>query len=73
MTMNMLSLKLSPCPFCGGAPLLHHSDHTDITYVLCDGCGAVVSFRPRKQGAETVEAWNCRAAVEQTIQDAALR
>lgn len=64
-----------PCPFCGGTPVLHHG-HADITYVLCDACGAVVSFRPNLKGQDAVRAWNRRAAddgvpVAVTMDDAA--
>lgn len=53
--------ELLPCPFCGGVPILHHG-HADITYLLCDACGAVASFRPNLKGQDTVRAWNRRAA-----------
>ncbi len=52
---------LKPCPFCDRTPRLHHgSAGADITYVLCDGCGAVVSFRPHLKGESTILAWNTR-------------
>lgn len=56
-------MTLKPCPFCGGAPLMHHG-HGDITYITCDQCGAVVSFRPNFKGSAAVAAWNERAAQE---------
>lgn len=55
------------CPFCGNAlVLLEHNVTLDITFVLCGddwgrgGCGAVVSFRPRLTGTDTLEAYNRR-------------
>lgn len=56
--------KLKPCPFCG-ATVGTHVGHADIQYFGCDpergGCGAVVSFAPRKVGEAAFAAWNARA------------
>lgn len=52
---------LAPCPFCGG-PVGTHEGHADITYITCDGCGVVASFRPHLKGRKAVEAWNRRAS-----------
>lgn len=50
---------LGACPFCGSDPQLHHG-HGDITYILCEKCGAVVSFRPNLKGSSAVAAYNKR-------------
>ena len=50
---------LGACPFCGADPHLHHG-HGDITFVLCDSCGAVVSFRPNIKGSAAIGAYNRR-------------
>lgn len=59
---------LDRCPFCAGRVFLHHAQD-GIAYITCgqyddgrDGCGAVVSFRPRLQGNDAIKAWNRRAA-----------
>lgn len=59
-----MSEQLLPCPFCGGKTKLDHPFHQGlqpVTFVLCDDCGACVSFRPNLIGKKTVEAWNKRA------------
>ena len=48
------------CPFCASADVMTHVAHNNITYVLCDGCGAVVSFRARAQPDETVRLYRSR-------------
>jgi hypothetical protein len=57
-------VELAACPFCGGE--CYQQDGRvpqagDITYTLCDGCGAITSFRPRAHGKEAEAAWNRRA------------
>lgn len=55
---------LKPCPFCGGRSVLQQGDDPrtgHITFVLCNACGAVTSFRPNKVGRVVVELYNKRA------------
>lgn len=70
----LLSVSPLPCPFCGRSIILRQGEHEatlDVTYILCgvtddgsDGCGAIVSFRPRLSGRAAVTAWNRRTAPE---------
>jgi len=58
--MKQPDLNECHCPFCGGAgPQLEHQH--GITFVLCDGCGAVVSFRPNVTGRAAIAAYAKRA------------
>jgi Lar family restriction alleviation protein len=53
--------KLDRCPFCGSGEAYLHHGHADITYVCCDVCGAIVSFRPNLKGGAARDAWNRRS------------
>ena len=54
---------LQPCPFCGGeAKLSRHADNDDVSYVICDKCGACCSNLDTRPEADCVAAWNRRAA-----------
>lgn len=55
--------ELAPCPFCGSTPSLDHNH--DITFVLCAGCDAVVSFRRNIKGSAVLRAYAKRAALPQ--------
>ena len=47
------------CPFCGSGNV--QVDHMNgITYFLCDGCGAVVSFRGHEGEEDSMRMWNGR-------------
>lgn len=66
MTLRDQLGDLKPCPFCGRDGI-QSEDHDDVTFFLCGpaddhdaGCGAVVSFRPRRAGASARKAWNRR-------------
>lgn len=64
---------LLPCPFCGGVVEMHHPKggaYNDITYLLCDSCGAVCSFRPNLKGSKAMAAWNCRTPRPEDARDA---
>jgi transcription elongation factor Elf1 len=52
--------EIPRCPFCGHVPYLDHGPN-DITYIICDGCGAIVSFRPKLKGSAALEAYAKRA------------
>lgn len=59
---------LERCPFCGRDGVEERVGHDDMTFFLCGpfddhsaGCGAVVSFRPRRAGASARKGWNRRA------------
>lgn len=65
---------LLPCPFCGGVVEMHHPKggaYNDITYLLCDSCGAVCSFRPNLKGSKAMAAWNCRTPRTEDARDGA--
>ena len=54
--------NLNPCPFCGGE-VKKDFNHA-IVYVLCDKCGAVVSFRQSSWEPVNVDRlWNKRVPV----------
>lgn len=56
--------KLKKCPFCGGEKIeigLGGCRHL----ILCDECGAVVSFIGKEDKEQAVQAWNKREG-EQT-------
>ena len=66
---------LLPCPFCGGVVEMHHPKggaYNDITYLLCDSCGAVCSFRPNLKGSKAMAAWNCRTPRTEDARDGAV-
>lgn len=47
------------CPFCGSRDV--KVDFVDgITYYLCDGCGAVVSFRGNEGKDDAAKCWGKR-------------
>lgn len=63
---------LEPCPFCGGTVFIHRGP-TEISYITCgqrddgsDGCGAIVSFRPRLVGNAAIAKFNDRASPAQS-------
>lgn len=65
-----MSENLCRCPFCGRGVVAHTINPTgfSLTTFICgvaddgtDGCGAIVSFRPGKNGDAAAEAWNRRA------------
>lgn len=51
------------CPFCDGEITLQQG-HANITFFLCDRCGAVTSFRPNLKGSAALAAWNRRHVSE---------
>ncbi len=48
------------CPFCLGWTVREHTGPEGITYMLCDGCGAVTSFRARSGLGETRRLYTMR-------------
>lgn len=46
------------CPFCGHS--VHVKTIVGITYVYCDNCGLVASFRKYERKHQTIEKWNER-------------
>lgn len=51
--------KLEPCPFCGNQPIVYAGD-LQIHMVLCDKCGATVSFQGNEERDKTITRWNRR-------------
>jgi Pyruvate/2-oxoacid:ferredoxin oxidoreductase delta subunit len=58
--MSIKKVKLNPCPFCGGKVEIDTTGMFRITYILCSGCGACISFRHRETLALTIAAYNVR-------------
>jgi transcription elongation factor Elf1 len=63
----MIKIKRK-CPFCGGLPIVH-SGIGGVTFVLCEKCGAVVSFRGRETYNATVDTYNTRVAERKDNKD----
>ncbi len=60
-----MTVKLKPCPFCGGAASLVHTSDDD-WYVACDNsaiyeCGCLPATWICSTKEEAVELWNRRA------------
>lgn len=54
-------VKLKSCPFCGNRKMkLARGTVMPLTMVICDKCGATVSFQNKEDMANTVLAWNRR-------------
>ena len=53
--------KLEPCPFCGdnNQRVVYNPD-LKCAFVMCDACGAVVSFVDNTQVPATVALYNTR-------------
>lgn len=64
---------MKDCPFCGGNVECRRGADL-IKFFLCDGCGAVVSFRAPPMEttpltfSQAVAAWNSRAPNRERIQ-----
>lgn len=54
--------KLKSCPFCGNEKI--RLDGCLVPFILCDKCGAVVSFYGKEKAEQTVQAWNKRNDME---------
>lgn len=63
--------ELKPCPFCGGAARLYHTEHTNLNnrkhYFNCEKCGTYFLFytntkyiSQEQTEQEAIEAWNRR-------------
>ena len=61
----MSDIKLKPCPFCGGEPIISYcakrkdfyGRNIEGTAIACDNCNATIFFRSRHLA---IEAWNRR-------------
>lgn len=53
------------CPFCGHIVQLVQKNilNQDITYLCCDDCGLVASFRGHEKKNSTIKQWNRRECV----------
>ncbi|MCM1225973.1 MAG: Lar family restriction alleviation protein [Clostridium sp.] len=64
----MPEIKLKPCPFCGGLPILNNEKNRACSFVKCIECGAESGLV--KVSAEycsdekAAEAWNRRTSNE---------
>lgn len=52
--------ELKPCPFCGRKVKIEIGGLVGINMILCDKCGATVSFYRKEQRQKVIEAWNRR-------------
>lgn len=52
-----MSVKLKPCPFCGGHAIIDGCDET-LWIVICKECNASIGYKETEQ--EAIEAWNGR-------------
>jgi Lar family restriction alleviation protein len=52
-----MSVKLLPCPFCGGDDLALDENSYKTKWVICDGCGATIDDSPH---GDCVDLWNRR-------------
>jgi len=60
-----LKKDLKPCPFCGGRAYMFHNPRLfpgfgSLPMIVCDDCGATVSFGGHESENETVECFNRR-------------
>jgi Lar family restriction alleviation protein len=62
------TIKLLPCPFCGGAPKMDELGDADSYHVVCEECqmGFHANFKPQ----DAADRWNRRAII--TASDAAI-
>jgi len=63
-----MSIKLKPCPFCGGNNVkFDYAWCSTVPLIYCPDCTAVVSFGGNKRDTKkySAEAWNRRAEDEQ--------
>ena len=54
--------KLLPCPFCKSEDVhvVQNPMLKGMTFVECEHCGAVVSFRANEEKLDTIAMWNGR-------------
>ena len=52
--------KLKPCPFCGNIAVKTAKGVMQTTMILCDKCGATVSFWNKEREQQAINAWNKR-------------
>lgn len=55
-------MKLLPCPFCKSYDVhaVQNPMIQGISFVECDRCGCVVSFRANEEKEQTIAMWNGR-------------
>ena len=53
-------IELKPCPFCGNGKVRYFKGFT-IYQIICENCGAIVSFMGKEKKDKTGQAWNRRA------------
>ena len=52
-----MSVKLKPCPFCGGKAIIDGCDDT-LWIVICKKCDASIGYKETE--CEAIDAWNSR-------------
>lgn len=54
--------KLLPCPFCESYDVkaVQNKALNGMTFIECDHCGCVVSFRANEEKQDTIAMWNGR-------------
>lgn len=53
--------KLNICPFCGSSEVKVVKGIMNTSLILCDKCGATVSFYGKEHEEQAVQAWNKRS------------
>lgn len=51
---------IMPCPFCGNIAVKTAKGVMQTTMILCDKCGATVSFWHKEREQQAINAWNKR-------------
>lgn len=54
-----MKIELYYCPFCGSRPVLTKG-FKGVHFILCAGCGAVVSFRGNEKAFSAANMYNRR-------------
>ena len=56
-----MNKQLLPCPFCDSYDVkISRNQNLGMTFIECEHCGAVVSFRANEAVDDTVAMWNGR-------------
>ena len=53
-------VELKPCPFCSSR-VKQRNSFMRISTILCDRCGAMVTFIEKEKHDEARQAWNTRS------------
>ena len=59
--------ELKPCPFCGSTAKIIYSARVKMYFVVCDCCGAIVSFKGKEAKSDLRGVYNSRADEEDIV------